>query len=176
MPDFYEKIIGMQGSVEQLVRKVPGFKGYFEREDRRMADRLLREKLVVVFGGQLSELSRLQKQLIDAGGMEYMERLRAIDSRLRTFIDKIQSASSGYAGLLDAVKVDEVALVRVYAFDNALFAYQDQLATGLRRLGETIESDRVSDVLAELEMLVSELMDTFNRRGEAMRGMEDSAK
>lgn len=174
MPDFYEKVTETQGSLEQLIRRVPGFRGYFERQDRRVADRLLRERLVVVLGEQLSEFTRLQKQLVDAGGMEYMERVRVIDGRLRTFIDKIESAPSGYAGLLDAVKVDEAALARVYAFDNALFVYHDQLATGLRRLGETVGSDGVSGVLGELEALVTEAINTLSHRTEAMRGLQDS--
>ena len=44
MPDFYQKIQADQGAVEDLVRQIPGFKGYFEKQDRRAADRLLRDR------------------------------------------------------------------------------------------------------------------------------------
>lgn len=175
MPDFYRKITEQQGSLEQLIRRVPGFKGYFERGDWRVADRLLRERLVLVFEEQLREFTRLQKRLVDVSGMKYMERVRAIDGMLLTFIDKIRSAPGGYAGLLDSVKINEAALARVYVFDNALFAYQDQLATGLRRLEESVGLDGVDNVLDELEMLVRETIDTMNRRTEVMRGLQDSA-
>lgn len=174
MPDFYKRVTDAQGSLEQLVRKVPGFKGYFERQDRRVADRLLRERLVLVLGEQLREFGRLQKRLVEGGGVRYMDRLRGVDAMLRTFVDKVESAPSGYAGLLDAVKVDEAALARVYAFDYALFAYQDQLAVGLQRLEETIGSDAFDGVVEELEALVGELINTFGHRDEAMRGLQES--
>ena len=174
MPDFFKKIVETQGTVEQVVRRIPGFRGYFEREDRRMADRLLREKLALVMEEQLGEFTRLQKRLVDGGGIGYMERVRGVDSKLRTFIDKIESAGSGYAGLFDAVKIDEAALARVYAFDTSLLAYGDQLAAGLKRLGEAIGSDDVGEVLDGLEVVVGEAVNTFNHRVEAMRGMQDA--
>lgn len=174
MPDFYKKVTEAQGSVEQLMRRVPGFKGYLERQDRRAADRLLREKLVLVLDRQLDEFARLQRRLVDMGGMQYMERARAIDGRFRTFVDKIQSAAVGYAGLFDVVKIDEVALARVYAFDNAMFVYGEQFAEGVKRFGEAIGSDELGKVLDELEVLVGEAIDTFNHRVEAMRGLQDA--
>lgn len=174
MGDFYKKIGESQSSVEQLVRRVPGFKGYFEREDRRAADRLLREKLVLVLRERVDEFGRLQRHLVDSGGLQYMERVRMIDGRLRTFIDKIESAAGGYAGLFDALKIDAAALARVYAFDSALFAYGDQLATGLKRFDEAIGSGSLSGVLDELEVLVAEAVNTFGHRVEAMRGLQES--
>jgi hypothetical protein len=174
MPDFYQKITDMHGSIEELARKIPGFKGYFEKEDRRAADRLLREKLSHVFGESLEEFTRLQRQLIDAGGMQHMEKAKVIDVKLRTFIDKVESAADGYAGLFDPVKVDEGSLAGVYAFDNALLAYRDQLATGLKEFGDAIGSEEIGPVLDELENVVVEIVRVFDRRVEAMQGMQDS--
>lgn len=174
MPDFYQKVTEMQGGVETLVRKVPGFRGYFEKQDRRAADRLLRERLCRVFGGQLGEFTRLQGRLIDVGGLRYMERVKNIDSQLRIFLDKVESAAEGYAGLFDPIKIDEKVLASVYAFDNALFIYQDQLATGLKYLDEAIGSDAVDGVLDDLEHLVIEITSIFDQRGDVMRGGQDS--
>jgi hypothetical protein len=170
MADFYKQITEMQGSVEGIVRKVPGFKGYFEKQDRRAADRLLREKLARDFEGQLAEFSRLQVRLVDGGGMAYMSRIQSIDTRLRTLIDKIKAAPQGYSGVFDAVKVDEETLKGVYAFDNGLLIYQDQLATGLNNLGSAIGTEQVSGVIDQLDALVSELTRVFGKRVEAMQG------
>jgi hypothetical protein len=174
MADFYQKIVEMQGGVEDLVRKVPGFKGYFEKQDRRKADRLLREQLARVFEEQLGEFGRLQKQLINAGGIGYMERVQSIDTRMRTFIDRIESAAQGYAGLFDAVKVKEDALQRVYAFDSALLVYQDQFAAGLENFAEAIGTEELDGVLMQLDDLVTEMNNTFKRRVEAMQGLQDA--
>ena len=174
MPDFYQKITDMHSNVEELVRKIPGFKGYFARQDRRAADRLLRESLVRGFGEQLDEFTRLQRQLVDAGGLRYMEQVKAVDTRLRTFVDKIESAAEGYAGFFGPVKIDEAALANVYAFDNTLFAYREQLASGLKDLDKAIGSEGIEGVLDGLEALVSELARTFDRRIDVLRGLQDS--
>lgn len=174
MTDFFQRVVDSQGSVEDLIRKIPGFKGYFDKQDRRAADRLLREHLVRVFNEQLAEFTQLQKRLIDKGGFAYMERVQSIDSRLRTFIDRIESAAQGYAGLFDAIKIKEDALGRVYAFDSALLSYQEQFAVGLQRLAEAIGTDEVDNVLTQLEDVVMEANNTFLRRIEAMQGLQES--
>ncbi|HEC22893.1 MAG TPA: hypothetical protein ENI95_08250 [Chloroflexi bacterium] len=174
MTDFFQRVTEEQGSLEELARKLPGFKGYFAKQDRRAADRLLREHLVRVFEEQLGEFTRLQKQLIDSGGIMYMERVQGIDTKLRTFIDRIESAAQGYAGIFDAVKIREDALDRVYAFDHALLAYKDQLVEGLRQLSEAIGTEEVGSVLTQLDALVTEANNTFKRRVEAMRGLQES--
>lgn len=173
MADFYHKIAADQGSVEELIRKVPGFKGYFEREDRREADRLLRDYLVRVFEEQLAEFNRIQRDLVDAGGIGYMERVQRVDTKLRTFIDRIAAAARGYAGVFDAIKIEQEDLQRVYAFDQALLGYQDQLVAGLSQLDQAVGSAEadVNAVLRQLESVVTEANNTLERRSEVMQGL-----
>lgn len=171
MADFYQKITEEQGSLEELVRKIPGFKGYLAKEDRRAADRLLRERLVRAFEEQQTRFTRLQRDLVDAGGLQHMERVQLIDGRLQTFIDRVRTAASGYAGLTAPVKVQEEELQRLYAFDNALLSYQDQLAAGLNQLEAVVGTGEVGGVLRQLEDVVTEANNTFKRREEAMTGL-----
>jgi len=175
MADFYQKIVEQQGTVEDIIRKLPGFKGYFDKNDRRDADRLLREQLVRTFEEAQAQFGQLQKELIESsGGLAHMEHTQSIDTKLRTFIDRIESAAQGYAGLFDAVKVREDALARVYAFDNALFAYRDQFDEGLATLKDALGTEAVRDVLRQLDAVVTEANNTFKRRIEAMQGLHDA--
>jgi len=177
MPDFYQKIQADQGAVEDLVRQIPGFKGYFEKQDRRAADRLLRDHLVRVFEEQLGAFTGLQRELIDSpGGIMHMERVQNITTKLQTFIDRIGSAAQGYAGLFDATKVNEDELARLYAFDSALLQYQAQFEEGLGALEAAIGNDEVDmkNVLRQLDSIVTDANDTFKRRGEAMHELQDS--
>lgn|SRR5574341_186105 len=174
MPDFYQKITEMQGTIEDVMRKIPGFAGYLAKEDRRAADRLLREHLARVFEEQFGRYTRLQQRLVESGGMAHMERAQRVDGRLRTFIDRIASAAEGYAGVFDAVKVKEESLQRLYVFDNALLMYQDQFASGLKALEDAVGSEAVGDVLHQLEEVVVAADDAFKRRGEALQGAQES--
>src|SRR5687767_9044189 len=172
MADFYQKITDMQGTLEDLVRKVPGFSGYFEKEDRREADRLLRKHISQRYEELLTEFTRVQQGLISRTGLQFMERVQGIDTKLRTFIDRIDTASRGYSGVFDSVKVKEDALARLYAFDNGLLVYQDQFAQGVKQL-EDIGNEGIDSVLTQLDKVITEANNTFERRSEAMMGLQE---
>jgi hypothetical protein len=43
MSDLFEKVTGAQDIFKKLASKIPGFGGYVERQNRRAADKILRE-------------------------------------------------------------------------------------------------------------------------------------
>lgn len=175
MVDFYQKITDMQGSLEDLIRKVPGFKGYFEKQDRRAADNLLRDHIKLQFQEQLAELDLVSQQMIAKSGLEFMDRIQGIQSKLQTFIDRINTAAQGYAGMFDAIKVKEDALARIYAFDNALLTYQEQFSEGLKHLRETLGTSEMAGVLDQLDSIVTEANNTFKHRVEAIQDLKEGA-
>jgi hypothetical protein len=120
MSELLSKIGESRGGLEKLVGSIPGYKGYKVKEMRREADRLLRETLARKYEEQWSRLNGVQKRLMSAGGIEYLDDVESAASKLRGFIDKLKTAAMGYGGLFDAVHVDEAQLDKLYQFDNAL--------------------------------------------------------
>ncbi len=43
MSDLFDQVTSSQDIVTKLLAKIPGFKGYIERQNRRAADKLLRD-------------------------------------------------------------------------------------------------------------------------------------
>lgn len=85
--------------------------------------------------------------------------------KLQLLIDRLKTASYGYSGLFDAVKVDEAVLDRLYDFDEGMLEGVDQLAVLLDNLSEAIGSETLT--VMDANKLVSELEalnDTFSRR------------
>ena len=64
MSDIFDKVVGEQDFFKKLIAKIPGFKGYVERGDRRMSDKLLREQVALEFETQYQRVSGLQRDLI----------------------------------------------------------------------------------------------------------------
>lgn len=169
MSDMYDKIESMQGGLEDLARQIPGFKGYLEKEDRREADKLLREKIVRVFEALESRLNQYEKRLVDAGGLEHMEKVQSVNTKLRTFIDRVDSAPRGYAGLFDAIKVREPELARLYAFDNALLAYEGRFEEAIEKFGAAIDAgEGLGEAILALDELTAEANETFKQRVEVL--------
>jgi hypothetical protein len=161
----YDKIQSMQGGLEDLIRKVPGFKGYLEKEDRREADKLLREQIVRAFEAQENQLNQYEKRLVDAGGLAYMEKVQSVNSKMRTFIDRVETAPRGYAGLFDAIKVKEAELARLYAFDNALLDFEGRFAEAIEAFGAAVDaSEGIEGAIRTLDELMAEANETFKQR------------
>ena len=133
MADLTGQIKDQRGGFVKLLSKIPGFKGYMEKETRRDSDKLIRDVLAGRFTEQLNRLADIQTELIPSGGFEYVDDVEGAAVKLRTFIDRVKTAPRGYAGLFDAVQVKEDQLEQIYNFDNQLLSEVDNLAAAIDR-------------------------------------------
>ena len=60
MTDLTSQIKDQRGGFAKLLSKIPGFKGYMEKETRRDADKIVRDAVAAKFTDQLDRLSELQ--------------------------------------------------------------------------------------------------------------------
>ena len=127
----YENIRREQGTIESFFGKLPGYKGYKEKEMRREADRLLREALVRDFTLQLDRITPVQNAVLDNIGVEWMSDFGALKTSLQTLIDRIRHAPQGYAGFFDAVRVKEDDLDRLEEFDRQLVGELDKVKAAI---------------------------------------------
>lgn len=120
-----------RGGFSKLLSHIPGFKGYMEKETRRDADKLIRDTLVTRFDQQLRRLTGVQNDLIDNGGLDYVDDVEGAAVKLRTFIARVKTAPRGYAGMFDAVHVREEQLDLLYNFDAQLLSEVDHMSSAI---------------------------------------------
>ncbi len=167
--DLRETVEAALGGFEKLVKKIPGYKGYKEKEMRREADKLLRMELAARLDDQRARMSELQMDLINQGQIQFLDDLERAVMKLQLLIDRIRTASYGYAGLFDAVKVKEEALDALYEFDNKLFEFVDQVASDVDRVASAITArEGVGEAITELTGTVDQANLTFGHRHEAI--------
>ena len=163
--DLREKVTEALGGLEQLVAKVPGYKGYKEKEMRREADKLLREQLARQFEEQRRAITNLQKQLISSGQFGFLDDLESGVMKLQYLIDRLKTASYGYAGFFDAVKVKEPQLDALYEFDNALMDDVPRVTAVINNVSETIGAkEGLAEAIANLVNTIQGINDTFSKR------------
>ena len=165
LDDLTEKIQSSQNKLEELISRVPGFSGYKQKEQRREADKLLRLYVARQYEEQLTRLSNTQYAMVSQGRLKAMSTLERGVTKLQLLIDRIKTASYGYAGLFDAIKVDEGALDRLYSFDQAMLEGVDKIAADLDRLDEAAQAEAAT--LTEAGQLIADLEalnNTFSRR------------
>ena len=165
MGDLYERVSDERGWLEKLIGKIPGYKGYKEKEMRRESDKILREMIVTQMKRQRQRMEDLQKQLISAGRLEYLDEMGNAVTKLQTFIDRVKNATYGYAGLFDAVRVKEEALDRLYDFDNQLLGYAERLSNALDEVETSIPAgEGLAEAVRRVLSICAEANRTFDER------------
>jgi hypothetical protein len=168
MADILGSITNARGLLEKIASKIPGFGGYMEKETRRTADKLLRETIASRYGDQLSRVSALQAQLVQSGGIEYVDDLQNAAIRLQRFIDTVKTAAYGYAGFFDAVKVKEDELAKLYAFDNALLDNATKITALVDAVEAALAGEGLPAAIKALTAAVAECNAAFERRKEVL--------
>lgn len=171
MSDIYDIVSEDRDPIKKLLAKIPGFKGYVERGDRRMSDKLLRETIAKEYEAQYQRISSLQRDLISHGGLAYIDDLENAAIKLRQFIDRIKTASYGYAGLFDAIKIKEEELTDIYRYDLTLFEYVDVISKAIDNIDSSIGTDGLPASIRHLISASQEVLDAFNKRSDALKGI-----
>jgi hypothetical protein len=155
---------------EQLVAKIPGYKGYKEKELRREADKLLRDHIYGVLTAQRRRIEDIQGSL----GVEHLEHVEQIGKarrRVQTLADTVKTAAYGYAGLFDAVKVKEEQLDALYAFDDKMLAETDTIEASIDSLQAAVDSgESLSGAIRDLTDAVTQLQRLYNGRKDVIIG------
>jgi hypothetical protein len=148
----------------RLASIVPGYEGYVDREKRRDADRLLRIELAHKYTAQRDRLNRAEQALLRQGQLAHISDVDRLVGNLQRFIDRLSTATYGYAGLFAPIKVEAPELDQIYAFDMALSDGVDKVSSATDTL-EAAVSDGAQ--LAELPAAVGRLsgvIDDLNAR------------
>lgn len=165
-----DQVKDQMSGFEQLVAKIPGYKGYKEKELRREADKLLRDHIVNRLRTVKTQLDGLQQDLMGVGKFDLLDETGSAATQIQTFIDRIRTAAYGYGGLFDAVKVKEDELDRVYEFDNALVGYADRIENAISNARAGIEGEEARAIILMVRDLAREANTTFDERQDVLRG------
>ena len=145
-----EQVLQGRTWVQKVVEWVPGFRGYYAREHRRDADRLLRDAVSSRLRAAVDALGEASAAQVKAGRLDEVERLQRLSQRAGTLADRIRTAAGGYSGFFDAVKVLEPQLDHLYELDTTLLA-----------AAEAFKSDPQEPKAAALEALMDRRKELF---------------
>ncbi|MCS7239383.1 MAG: hypothetical protein NZ899_14120 [Thermoguttaceae bacterium] len=140
--------------LETILRYIPGFRGYLEKEYRRESDRLVRLWLVDRLRQCRRVVDRLARELFDARSLLVLPQLDRIRNRLDTLMGRIEGAVAGYSGFFDYVRVSQELLDRVYEHDFSLMEEVENFAQKVESWQpDTLGPEQISEALDQLEIL-----------------------
>ncbi|HSQ27396.1 MAG TPA: hypothetical protein VLM80_09755 [Anaerolineales bacterium] len=166
----YDEVNSDLDPFKKILGKIPGFKGYVERQKRRDADKLLRETVAARFEEQWQRLSSIQRDFISSGDISWIDDLESSAIKLRTFADRVRRATRGYSGLFDAVMINEEELAQLYAFDAQLLDLSDDVGRAIDNIQASVGTDGLPAAIRNLNTVAQQCIETFNRREEVFLG------
>lgn len=158
------------GMIDRMLDSIPGYGGYRDKERRRDSDRAIRENLALEYGQLASRLGRLATKLADERKIMAISTVDKPQKRLTSFIDRVRTASYGYAPLFSDKPVDATALDQIALFDRALADQLSTLATQIETLEQTNPDDEAfKSTASEISTTVDGLHDRFDKRHEVIQ-------
>jgi hypothetical protein len=145
----YEEAKAQRNVLERLGAKIPGFRGFQDRELRRDVDKLQREHIAGEIGRLKTTLRDRARAYTDAGQIALLGPFDRLDRQLDGLSQTVRFADYGATGLFDAVKIGEAELQKLYDFDLTLL---DDLAA-LRTEVAAIPAPGASDAAAALDQV-----------------------
>ena len=168
MSDLFEQVTADQDPLKKIVSLIPGFGGYIERQNRRAADKLLRETIGAKFREQWKRVGDAQQELTAAGEITSLDDMEKAAMKIQTFIDKIENASYGQSSFFDSVKINEEELAKIYEFDASLLDMAAGIASALDNILASIGTDGLPAAVNHLVTLSRDLVTAFEGRDQVI--------
>ena len=110
----------LQRRAEALLDQIPGYRGYRLKEQRRDADRRVREAVAQAYETELARVERIGRDLAKARRIGDVAPIEDVSQRLRLLINRVRAETPGYGGLFSDNPIDGVALDQLRLFDESL--------------------------------------------------------
>lgn len=171
--EIYGKVDSDVDFFKKILRKVPGFKGYIERENRRDSDKLLREMVSDRLMEQHQRLSSIQREFISQGEISYVDDLESAAIKIQTLADRVRRATRGYAGIFDPVKINEDELALLYQYDSQILDSVDEISSAIDNVELSVGTEGLPASIRNLQNISQSLINTYNRREEVILGTQE---
>ena len=106
--------------IDKIAKSIPGFKGYYKKEERRETDQLLRERIAKKLKDIKDILNEKGRRVTKSGDLSLLDEIARIDKKLEKLTDSIQYANYGYSGFFDQKEIYLDTLHSIYEADLTL--------------------------------------------------------
>ena len=159
LADVHDVILDQRNWLERILQRIPGFRGYYGRENRREADRTLRSYGVSRIDQLISELHEVIKQ----SATEELQELGELITRFQKLSHELRFADQGYTGFFAELSWGSGERL------DKLYRIDEQMVESLTALSITVEAGefRASDLARELRTLER----TLDQRRQTILGL-----
>jgi len=151
MNDGVQRARERRNALERLAAKIPGLRGYIERETRREVDKLERDWIAARLDQARSSVQRSIREWSRSGNLDNLDLASSVEKLLDRLANRVRHTDYGYTGFFDAVKVSEPQLDKLYEFDLGLVEVVEGIAARIDGLPGSPSEPALRSVLESVE-------------------------
>ncbi|MGH2613849.1 MAG: hypothetical protein ACRDJC_01300 [Thermomicrobiales bacterium] len=159
----------LEQKIREALDRIPGYRGYRLKEERRDADRRVRAAVADAYTVELARVERIGRDLANARRLGEIAAVERASQAIRHYIDRVRSATPGYGGIFGDRDIDGVALDQLRLFDEGLLVGVDELRPAIDGLEEAAASGKpLAPGADKATSTIESQLVRFNRRKEVI--------
>jgi len=154
---------------------VPGFRGYQLREQRREADKIVRDYIYRSLELSRDDSTRCLQLLSDNKATELIEPMNRLTAKLDRIAERINHASYGYSGFFDPIKIEESELDQMLTYDTQLMELARKVATVAASFRGELEQNKLDNARTmqqDIDGSLAALESAFEQRKSVIEGVK----
>ena len=170
-----ERVQESERLLERLMLVLPGFRGYKLKEQRREADRIVRNYIYDSLEHSRDDLVACFQTLTDNKLTELIEPMNRLIAKLDRIAEKVNHASYGYTGFFDSVRIEEPDLDRMLGFDTQLMDLAKKFSEMTTPFRSDLAQNKLEDarnMQLQLDGSVGSLELAFDQRKSIIEGVK----
>ncbi len=164
---------GLGAKLQQLMKKIPGFEGYLDREQRRSADSIHREYLTKLLSTKKRTIQDIANGLLESGDLSHMTSMDSLTNNIDKISNRIRSAGSAGGNFFAMVDVDTELLDRIYEYDLTLLGEIEALDEKIGTLQNACDTnDNIKPAISGVKNVLTEIDGSLDGREKLLKGLE----
>jgi hypothetical protein len=170
-----ERVQESEKLLERIMLIVPGFRGYQLREQRREADKIVRDYIYRSLELSRDDSTRCLQLLSDNKATELIEPMNRLTAKLDRIAERINHASYGYSGFFDSIKIEEPELDQMLTYDTQLMELARKVATVAASFKGELDQNKLDNARTmqqDMDGSLAALESAFEQRKSVIEGVK----
>lgn len=173
-PSIMKKVDDERTLTQKIMKLIPGWRGYRIKEERRNADRILRDQIVSRLRRSADKIEDIRAAVVEEEIEDAYKTVGSLMSRTEKLISQIEHADYGYRPFFDAIKIKEDDLENMLRYDTWFIEQVQAFDQNCDDVLVFVEDDpdKASGHIKDLRKMISEMNRKWKDREQVIMGVE----